>query len=124
MNLWLKRGKLGWGDDEPPFAASISPGGEIFYQMPRKSLICSEIGRRVPIVRHISSSAATLVLPVNEGQLATLQQRSARPVVKNLPKCCLMPSNAQQKSGPDKHRNEMAGQFFLASCPAQDFQAN
>ena len=77
MNLWLKRGKLGWGDDEPPFAASISPGGEIFYQMPRKSLICSEIGRRVPIVRHISSSAATLVLPVNEGQLASLPSSSS-----------------------------------------------
>ena len=80
---------------------------------------------RVPIVgQHTSSSGARLALPVNEGQLATLQQRSARPVVKNLPKCCLMPSNAQQKSGPDKHRNEMAGQFFLASCPGQDFQAN
>ena len=61
----------------PPSPASISPGGEIFYQMPRKSLICSEIGRRVPIVRHISSSAATLVLPVNEGQLASLPAAAA-----------------------------------------------
>ena len=65
------------GDDQLPFTASISPAGEIFYQMPRKSLICSEIGRRVPIVRHISLSAATLVLPVNEGQLASLPSSSS-----------------------------------------------
>ena len=95
-----ERGKVVMGDDELPFTASISPDGEIFYQMPRKSLICSEIGRRVPIVRHISAAAAaTLVLPVNEGQLASLTSTSTSSPVKNLPKCCLMPSNGGKNPG-------------------------
>ena len=93
-----ERGKVVMGDDELPLTASISPDGEIFYQMPRKSLICSEIGRRVPIVRHISAAAATLVLPVNEGQLASLPSTSSSSV-KNLPKCCLMPSNGGKNPG-------------------------
>ena len=59
----VERRKVGMGDDQLPFTASISPAGEIFYQMPRKSLICSEIGRRVLIVRHISSSAAAAAAP-------------------------------------------------------------
>ena len=92
-----ERGKVVMGDDELPFTASISPDGEIFYQMPRKSLICSEIGRRVPIVRHIS--AATLLLPVNEGQLASLLPSTSSSLAKNLPKCCLMPSNAGKNPG-------------------------
>ena len=74
-------------------AASISTVEK--YSIKCKSLICREIDQRVAIVQHISSSGASLALLHNEGRLESLSSSS----VKNLPKCCLMPSNGGKSPG-------------------------